>query len=276
MSWHIDETTWRAYAAGRLDAVAESAVEEHVTSCPGCRDGARMVVGDVEPLWHAVHHQITAQLTAPAQSRVLRLLARLKVPGADLVVVGAARDLLTSWSVAVGAAVCCALLTGLVPVHLPGGPPALFLVIAPLIPVLAVVAAYDATDPLREITETTPFSKLRLALLRAAAALTAAVPLTVAVALAVPALRGYFATWLLPGLALTVTALILLTWLTAWIACAVVGGGWLAAALAAAAADRIDGAATGPGQAAFALVVVVLGVVLVHVTTTQHTRGVAP
>jgi hypothetical protein len=275
MSWHIDEPTWRAYAAARLDPVAEAAVEEHVTSCPSCRDGARTVVPDVEPIWHAVHAEIAARATAPRRSWPLRLLARLGVPDTDLVVVGASRDLLLSWSVAVGAAVACALLTGLAPVPLPGGSPALFLILAPLIPALTVAAAYDATDTLREVTETAPFSKLRVALLRTAAALAAAIPLTVAVALVVPVLRGSFAAWLLPGLALTVATLILLTWLTAWIASVVVGAGWFGAASVAAGTGSIGGVTTAPGQALFALVVVVLGVVLVHLTTTQHTGGVA-
>ncbi|MER7281130.1 zf-HC2 domain-containing protein [Dactylosporangium sp. NPDC000244] len=263
MSWHVDERAWRAYAAGELDPVAETAFEQHVTACPDCRAGARPLVPDAGALWTAVH----AEVTRPRRPWPLRLLARLGVPESDLVVVGAARDLLLSWSVAVGAAVCCAFLTGLAPVRLPGGPPALFLLLAPLIPVLAVVATYDTTDPFREVTATTPFSKLRLALLRTTAALTAAVPLTVAAALAVPALHGYFATWLLPGLALTVATLILLTWLTARVASAVVAAGWLAAASAAAGAGGIQAVTTAAGQAGSALAVAVLAVVLVHVTT---------
>lgn len=270
MNWHVDEPVWRAYAAGRLDPVAEAAVENHVTSCPRCRDGARAVVPDVGPLWESVH----ARISAPRRSWPLRFLARLGIPDTDLVVVGGSRDLLLSWSVAVGAAVFCALFTGVAPVPVPGGPPALFLILAPLVPVLAVVAAYDATDPLREITGTTPFSTLRLALLRTAAALTAAVPLTVATALAVPALHGYFAAWLLPGLVLTVATLILLTWLRAWIASAVVGAGWLVVASVTARAGGLDAATTAPGQALSALVLLALGAVLVRVTTTQHDRGV--
>ncbi|MBU2664025.1 zf-HC2 domain-containing protein [Actinoplanes bogorensis] len=258
MSWHVDRATWTAYAGNGLDPIAEAAVEAHVTACPDCRAGARELVPDVGPVWAAVH----AEISRPRRS----WLARLGIPEADLVVAGAARDLLLSWSVAVGAAVCCALLTGLAPIHLPGGAPALFLILAPLIPVLAVVAAYDATDPLRSLTGTTPYSPLRLALLRTAAALTAAVPLTVASALVVPALHGYFAAWLLPGLALTVAALILLKWLTAWVACAVVGAGWLVVATTA----SVTALTTTPGQVTSALGVTVLAAVLVRVN-----RGVA-
>jgi hypothetical protein len=170
--------------------------------------------------------------------------------------------------------VVCAVVTGLAPARVPGGPQALFLVLAPLVPVLAVVATYDATDPFRELTEASPFSKLRLALLRTSAALTAAIPLTVAVALIVPAVRGYFAAWLLPGLALTVAALILLTWLTAWVACAVAGAAWIAATSVVAGSGGIDAIATTAGQLCFAVAVVVLAALFVRTGTVQHTRGV--
>jgi hypothetical protein len=254
MSGHVDGATWAAYAGNGLDPMAEAAVEAHVTACRHCREGARALVPDVEPLWAAVQ----AEISRPRRS----WLTRLGLPETDLVVAGAARDLLLSWSVAVGAAVACAIVTGLAPVHLPGGAPALFVILAPLIPVLAVVAAYDATDPLREVTAVTPYSQLRLALLRTAAALTAAIPLTVASALVVPALHGYFAAWLLPGLALTVLTLILLTRLTAWVASAVVGAGWVVAA----STTDIRAITSAAGQVAFALALAVLAVVLVRVS----------
>jgi hypothetical protein len=270
MSWHITEPTWRAYAAGGLDAVAEAAVETHVTTCPDCRAGARVLVPDPEPLWRAVQ----AEITRPRLPWPLRALARAGVPEDDLVVLAASRDLLLSWSVAVGAAVLCAVVTGFAPVRLFGGPQAFFLILAPRVPVLAVVAAYDATDPFREVTEASPFSKLRLALLRTSAALVAAIPLTVAVALIVPNLHDYFAAWLLPGLALTVATLILLTWLTAWVACAVTSAGWIAAASLATGNGVIDVVPTAAGQAGFAVAVIALAALLVRAGTVQHSRGV--
>ena len=89
MSWHIDEPTWRAYAAGGLATAAEAAVETHVTACPDCREGARTLMPDPEPLWQAVH----AEITTPRLSLALRVLARLGVPADDLVVLAAGRDL---------------------------------------------------------------------------------------------------------------------------------------------------------------------------------------
>lgn len=270
MSWHIDEPTWQAYTAGRLDPAAEAAVETHVTACPDCRAGARALMPDPAPLWSAIQ----AEITRPRLPAPLRALARLGVPEDDLVVLAGSRDVLLSWSVAVGAAVLCALVTGLAPTRLPGGPEAFFLILAPLVPVLAVVATYDATDPFREVTEAAPFSKLRLALLRTAAALTAAIPLTVAVALGVPNLEGYFATWLLPGLALTVATLILLIWLSALVACGVTSVGWIVAASVAAGNGTIDAVTTVAGQAAFAVAVVTLAALFVRAGTIQHARGV--
>lgn len=273
MSWHIQGPTWQAYAAGRLDPAAEAAVETHVTACPDCRAGARALPGVVDPgpLWQAVK----ADIDRPRLAAPLRMLARLGVPEDDLVVLATTRDLLRSWSIAIGAALLCAFLTALAPVQMPGGPQALFLILAPLIPALAVMATYDTTDPFREVAEASPFPKLRLALLRTVAALAAAIPLTVAVALVVPGLQSYFATWLLPGLALTVGTLILLTWLTPWVAGGVVSVGWIVAASAAAGTRTIDAVTTTAGQTAFAVALVALGALLVRADTTQHVRGVA-
>ena len=44
MSWHLEQHTWDAYAAGRLDPVAEASVEAHVTGCAQCRDAAEAVL----------------------------------------------------------------------------------------------------------------------------------------------------------------------------------------------------------------------------------------
>jgi hypothetical protein len=225
---------------------------------------------DPERLWQA----ISVEITRPRLPGPLRVLARLGAPEDDLVVLASARDLMLSWSVAVGAALVCAIVTGLAPAHFAGGPKAFFLILAPLVPVLAVVATYDATDPFREVTEATAFSKLRLALLRTSAALIAAVPLTVAVALIVPNLQGYFATWLLPGLVLTVATLILLTWLTAWVACGVTTVGWVAAASIAAGNNIVDAVATTTGQACSAVALLALAALFVRTGTSQHARGV--
>ena len=264
--WHVDGATWTAYAAGRLDPVAQAAVDAHVVSCPACRDGARAQIVSVEPLWEAVHTAI-ARPRLPVSLRVLR---RLGAPEDDLVALAASDDLRLPWAVAVGSSLLCAMVAGLASAH----QDAFFLVLAPLVPVLSLVAAYDATDPVRELAGATPYSKLRLALLRTTAALAFALPLTLTVGLVVPGLRPLALVWLLPALGLTGGALLLLTWLTAWTAGGVVALAW---ALVVVATERTGDVTvlTGPAaQAALAAVGVGCAALLVVRTTTLHTQGV--
>ncbi|MFY9913275.1 MAG: zf-HC2 domain-containing protein [Nocardioidaceae bacterium] len=223
MSWHLEQHTWEAYAAGRLDPVAEASVEAHVTGCAQCRDAARSTVtpAQTRAVWDAVRTSI-AEPVLPAP---LRLLRRLGTPTHDLVVVSAADSLLVSWAAAVGLALLSACLVGLAGLS-PSDQDAAFLALAPLVPVLAVVMAYDALDPLREVCLATPYSKLRLALLRATATLAVAIPATLAVGLLVPGMHDLAFVWLLPSLGLTTGALALLTWVAAPAAGAIVAVSW--------------------------------------------------
>ena len=117
------------------------------------------------------------------------------LPDDDAVVVRASTALYLPWVISVCAALVCAVLAAVLPE--PHGTSS-FLVLAPLIPVLAVAAAYDTTDPLREVVGPTPLSKLRIALLRASVALAAAVPVTLGLGLLVPGFGGLAFAWLLP------------------------------------------------------------------------------
>ena len=65
-----------------------------------------------------------------------------------------------------------------------------YAVVAPLLPAMLVAAAYDASDPTRELLDATPFSKLRIALLRTALAVAAALPVVVLMGVLVPGLES--------------------------------------------------------------------------------------
>lgn len=260
--WHVDSLTWRAYAAGRLDPAAEAAVDAHVIACDGCRAGARELLPDPEPLWHAVHDVIAR----PRLRWWIRWLRRIGVPDGDLAVMAAADDLLLPWAVAVGGALVSVIAAGNLGRH----DDAAFLLLAPLMPVLAVIAAFDATDPMRELATTTPYSKLRLALLRTAATLAVALPVTVAASAAVPVLRPLTWVWLLPSLGLTCAALVLLTW-TSTRACAViVAASWVGVVAVVTGAGRLDAVGTLSGQLAFAAVTAALIAAFIRVTSTPH------
>lgn len=270
MSWHLEEHTWEAYAAGRLDPVAEASVEAHVTGCAQCRDAARSTVTPAQTtaVWDAVRTSI-AEPVLPAP---LRLLRRLGTPTQDLVVVSAADSLLVPWAAAVGFAVLSACVVGLAGLS-PANQDAVFLSLAPLVPVLAVALAYDALDPLREVSLVTAYSKLRLALLRATATLAVAVPATLAIGLVVPGMQDLAFAWLLPSLGLTTGILVLLTWLEAPYAGALVAGGWVAVVLVVRSGWDVRVLTSASAQLACVALALLLGAMLLVRTSTLRLQG---
>jgi hypothetical protein len=218
--WHVDESLWLAYEAGRLGVDLEDSIEAHVTRCARCQETAAAAVAesDLAPVWEAV----ALDVATPVPSAPLRWLRRIGLHEHDTVLLSASDGLYLPWLVAVCGAFVCAAATG----FLQARQDTAFLLLAPLVPVLAVVAAYDATDPLREVQAATPYSRLRLAVLRTPAALVVALPLTTAVGLLVPGLQPLAFAWLLPGLGLTTATLVLLTWFDAWPSATTAGIGW--------------------------------------------------
>jgi hypothetical protein len=221
--WHVGRELWQRYVGHTLDYATESAVEAHVDRCAECRLAAR-AYADPAPLdlaWSA----IAAETARPQHPVLIRGLIRLGLPERDAVLIGGSSGLYRPWVVAVMGSVVCAILTGFLPHY----QDRFYVLLAPLVPALAVAASYDVTDRLRDLLSTTPHSKLRLALLRTSAALASAVPLTVAVGVLVPGLEDLAFASLLPGLCLTVTMLVLLTWWDAATTTGVVAAAWAAA-----------------------------------------------
>jgi hypothetical protein len=269
--WHVGTDIWRAYVAGTLNPAAEASVEAHVMSCAACRGVARTQVapGTVEVVWHRVH----ASVTAPKVPLAVRWLRRLGVPEDELVLLGAADAVLLPWATAVGAALAVALISGLASADDFSYYDVLFLALAPLVPVLAVVAAFDATESLREVSAATPYSKLRLTLIRATIALAVAVPVTMAIGLLVPGLESLAFAWLLPSLGLTASALVLLTWMAPRVAAGLVTGAWLLFAAGAGGTGRLDLITTVTPQVLFGCTGVALVAVLAVRTSTWTLLG---
>ena len=266
--WHLSTSVWQRYAAGELDAVAEASVEAHLTSCEVCQSSASETIpsAEVATLWHGV----ATAIARPRPTRLGRLATRLGLPADDAVVVRASTALYLPWVISVSAALVCAALAAVLPE--PHGTSS-FLILAPLIPVLAVAAAYDATDPLRELVGPTPLSKLRIALLRASVALAAAVPVTLGVGLLVPGLGGLAFAWLLPSLALTLASLLLLTRLTAPIATATIAGSWVVGVLAITGDQASVTLGSTAAQTSFLGVAVALGLLLWLRTSSTRLQG---
>jgi hypothetical protein len=270
MSWHVDASVWEAYATGRLDAAAELSVESHVTGCAECRAAARSQVAPaaVDEVWTHVRQTVSA----PAQTVPLRAMRRLGVPADDAVVVSAADSFMVPWAVAVGFAVVSACVVGLAGLG-PAGRDAAFLALVPLVPVLAVVASYDALDPVREVVAATPYSKLRLALLRATAALAVAVPATMTIGFVVPHMDDLALAWLAPSLGLTLAALVLLTWFEAWVTGALVASTWVTVVALLRTGDQVDTLTTPVVQVAFVVGAGGLALALVLRTSTLRLQG---
>ncbi|MEL5958573.1 hypothetical protein AADR41_28080 [Streptomyces sp. CLV115] len=88
----------------------------------------------------------------------------------------------------------------------------LLLVVAPVLPLAGVGLSYGRhADPMHEITAATPSGGLRLLLTRAAAVLVVSIPALTLAGASLPASAGRpgAAAWLLPGLAMTLAALAL-------------------------------------------------------------------
>jgi len=144
---------------------------------------------------------------------------------------------------------------------------------APLVPVLAVAAAYDALDPLRELTAPTPYSTLRLALLRATASLAVALPVTAAIGLVVPGLQDLAWVWLAPSFGLTLAALVLLTWWEAPVAAAMVCAVWVGSVVVVRTRGTVDVLTAPVAQVAFAAAGIALAATLVLRTSTLRIQG---
>jgi hypothetical protein len=261
---------WEAYVAGRLDLAAEANVEAHVVGCPECRATAKVYSAPTtaESVWT----EVRATIAAPALPFPLRILRRAGMRHSDLVVVSAADSLMVPWAASVAFAIACACVVGLAGLE-PSNRDAAFLAMAPLVPVLAVVAAYDALDPLREVAAPTPYSKLRLALLRATASLAVAVPATAAIGLVVPDMDDLALVWLAPSFGLTLGALVLITWFEALAAGAMVASVWVSVVVVVRMGGNVDAFTAPLIQLACAGTGILLAAVLVLRTSTLRLQG---
>jgi len=223
-AWHVSPELLQRYAVGTLGLGAQASVETHLISCPQCRRDANPLVPRSE--WQDSWSRISGAIAEPELPRSLWALQRLGLPDADVVVLRASSSgLYRPWVLSVTAALLFAVLGSLLRAP---EQDLLYLLVAPLVPMLAVVAAYDSTDRMRELAETTPLSKLRIALLRTVASAALAVPLTLGVGLVLPGVADQAFVWLLPALTLTVLALTVLTWWSAVATSGAVAGLWVA------------------------------------------------
>ncbi|MEO8293242.1 MAG: sensor histidine kinase [Actinomycetota bacterium] len=196
---------------------------------------------------------VTAALTAGG--RLERALVRVGVREHVARIIAATPSLRASWVVA---AVAGMGFSGWAASAGPRGVVA-FLVVAPLLPVAGVAAAYGPwADPMHEMTQASPMAGVRMVLLRSVAVLATTAVIAGVAAVAIPGTDWTAAAWILPALGLTLGSLALSTFMPVHRAAGAVTFLWLAGVLATGIATE-DGLDTfrGTGQVVFFLLAVV-------------------
>lgn len=197
-TWHADGDLLAAYVTGRLGAIEGASVEQHLARCAECRAAT---TNHVDPRllargWEGVRDTVQS----PPLPVLIRLARRCGLAEPTSVVLAATASLRTAWIV--GAFVALAFTT--LAVGLAGEDLlAPFLLVAPLVPVIGVAAAYGPQqDPLETLVVTAPYGRTRLILVRTLAVLGSVLPFSVVLGLFLPGPAWLAAAWLGPALAL--------------------------------------------------------------------------
>jgi hypothetical protein len=261
MDWHVHDEMLADYERGRLDPARMLSVEAHLARCARCRAA---VPGDAEWLadsWAGVLDVVGR----PRQGPVERLLERLGVPEHRVRLLVATPSLRRSWLLAMAAVLAIAVLSAqLGDVDSPRRL-MLFLSVAPLLPVLAVAAAYGPrVDPAHEIASTTPVAGPTLLAWRSIAVLSSSVLMGAVAAVFLPDPGWLAVSWLLPALTLCLATLALATALPLQVAAALLGGCWLAGSIVATSLDQHGHVLFGAGAQTSYLIVAGLATVVLY------------
>ena len=200
--WHLDETTLRSYVDGHPLPVVGASVESHLLECPACRVhlGELMSHETVDDAWAAIRAHVEAPRPTVAE-HLIRWCGLSTETARLLVAVPAFRG---AWLLGL---LVVTLFAGLAALFAGEYGLALFLIVAPLAPVAGVAASFGGdADPCHELVTVTPYSAVRMLLLRTTGVLATSLPVTVLAGLALPGPAWVGVAWLTPaaaGVALT-------------------------------------------------------------------------
>ncbi len=264
-SWHASEMLLDRFVADpcAVDGITAASLEAHLLTCGRCR--ARVSERTSTTLVADSWRRVAAAIDEPRLSLLERVMIRLGVSESTARLLAGTPSLglagLGSIIVLASAAVASGRAT-----DTSGG----FLVLAPLLPLLAIATAFAAVaDPAGEAGVATPLHGIGLVLRRAVVLLVAVFMVLGAADLAVGEVGVPVIAWVLPALALTLGALALGTWYRAETAASGLAIVWT---LAVVGVRWMDGFQTGyadtatfspPGQAIALLVLVIATAVVV-------------
>lgn len=257
--WHVDDDQLATYVAGRLDDIRSSSVEAHLITCDRCRGQVGELVDPhrTSMVWAGVVDAVDS----PPPRILERVLRRAGVSERNSRILAATPSLQLSWLMAVVVTLAFSVLAA------QSGTDrrlAVFLMVAPLLPLAGVAAAYGPEiDPAHEVTSATPSAGFRLLLLRASAVFTVTFLLAGLASVGLPAMDLHAAAWILPALGLTLTSLALSTVIAPERAAMAVAAAWVLVVTSAAVETHDWLAAFGPtGQLMFALVIMIAATVV--------------
>jgi hypothetical protein len=232
--WHVDDDLLDTYVDGHaMTPALLASVEAHLERCTTCQ--ARLAPPADHVRLDAVWAEITDTLDAPRTWWVERLLLRVGVAPDTARLVAMTPSLQLSWVTATVIVLALALAVA----HTGDRGVALFLALAPVLPVAAVALAFGPrTDPLYEVGIAAPYSSFRLLLVRSAAVVAVTFVLALATAALLPSTPLVAAAWLLPALALTCSSLALAGRVDPLVSSVALATSWLAVALSGLAPGR--------------------------------------
>lgn len=263
-TWHATEPLLAAYVEGRLDAVRGASLERHLDHCAPCRAAIRPLTDlrGLDRAWEGVRTAVES----PRQPWLVRLARRVGLSEPASVLLAATVSLRTAW--VTSAIVVLAFAVGTAQLA-SGGTLWPYLLIAPLIPVLGVAAAYDPSeDRFEALTVTTPYGRTRLILLRALAVVVTCVPVACLLGLALPGPAWVAVAWLGPALAMIPLLLALSSFVGPRVASAAVALVWMGVVIAS--VRRLPG--TWPVEAQQQLVYLAIAVAAVAVLLLRSRR----
>ncbi len=253
-NWHVPASMLERFARDPLaiDGTSAASVEQHLVSCGMCRD---VVAERADTVVEAGSwRSIVDVIDRPARSWTEWMIEAIGAPPATARLMAATGQLRRSWALSITLAAFGAWYAGAA-----SDSPGPLLAVAPLLPVLAVLAAFaPVSEPGGEAAVATPVHGGSLVVTRVLmTALPAIAVLMVVGGLGPGPVKAAWA-WLLPGAALAATALAASTWMRASRAAMLLMVGWLVVVSAIALVDMgrplIDSALFGPaGQAAAVL-----------------------
>lgn len=221
--WHVPSTLLAHFVdnPGAIDDVTAASIEAHLITCAHCRRQMAAVADSTLVLasWAAV----TDQIDQPRSTLIERFLQWVGVSSGSARLLGATSALqAASLAAIVVLAGAAAVLSRVADAE------GLFLALAPLGPLAAVAVSFaPAVDPGGEAGVATPLHGAALVVRRAVVVLGISFALLALAGLVMPDPGSAALVWILPGLALSLGALALSTWVRVEVAVAGLTSGWL-------------------------------------------------